>query len=99
MSSAEVSLAVDGMTWEPLEHLGEHKSKVASLDKKVEVQLDRHRYLVQESLAKQLTAKKIKDRTACYLKKVVVPSGHKERWWKPVSSPAAPRSPRLFGEL
>ena len=46
---------VDGMTWEPLEHLGEHKSKVASLDKKVEVQLDRHRYLVQESLAKQLT--------------------------------------------
>ena len=57
----------DGDTWEPKENLGEHFGKAAALNKKVEVQLDRHRYLFQEAVAKQLTSKKIKDKTACYL--------------------------------
>ena len=39
----------DGDTWEPKENLGDHESKVASLNKKVEVQLDRHSYLFQYS--------------------------------------------------
>ena len=45
----------DGDTWEPKEHLGEHFRKAAALDKTIAVQLDRHRYLFQESVAKQLT--------------------------------------------
>ena len=64
----------DGDTWEPKENLGEHFGKAAALNKKVEVQLDRHRYLFQEAVAKQLTSKKVKDKAAVWQKELVVHS-------------------------
>ena len=63
----------DGDTWEPFDHLGPHKKKVVALDKVVEVPFDRHRFLLQELIAKQLTSRKVSDRSAVYQKEMVVP--------------------------
>ena len=63
----------DGDTWEPFDHLGPHKKKVAALDRVVEVPFDRHRFLLQELIAKQLTSRKVSDRSAVYQKEMVVP--------------------------
>ena len=63
----------DGDTWEPFEHLGAHKNKVSALERVVEVPFDRHRYLLQELIAKQLTSRKITDREAKYEKEMTVP--------------------------
>jgi len=46
---------------------------VVSLDKVVEVPFDRHRFLLQELIAKQLTSRKVSDRSAVYKKEMVVP--------------------------
>ena len=46
---------------------------MAALDRVVEVPFDRHRFLLQELIAKQLTSRKVSDRSAVYQKEMVVP--------------------------